>query len=157
MSEICVYLQVEPYLAQWYTHEQGGSQPVHPKRGSAESDLLEAFLRPLPEGELPDTGREANLAIAIPYFKRLDPRTNFYLPPVAKRALAHTLYTRFRVQLWEEMHRLENIPTEMSVLIYAWMEKHGIEDTESNFFLISKMYYRKRGIYAPNFKKKRLS
>lgn len=157
MSEICVYLRVEPYLAQWYTHEQGGSQPVRPKRGSAESDLLEAFLRPLPTGEQPETGKEANLAIAIPYFKHCDPRVRFFLPPQAKRVLGHTLYTRFRVQLWEEMHRLENVGVPIANLILAWMEKHGIEDTESNFFLISKMYYRKRGIYAPNFKKKRLS
>lgn len=157
MSEICVYLKVEPYLAQWYVHEQGGTSPVRPKRGSAESDILEAFLRPQPDGELPDTGQDSNLAISIPYFKHRDPRTNFYLPPVAKRALVHTLYTRFRVQLWEEMHRLENIPTEMSVLIYAWMEKHGIEDTENNFFLISKLYYRKRNTYKPTTIKKRLS
>lgn len=157
MSDICIYLKVEPYLAEWFTHEQGGTQPVHLRRGMVECDILEIFLRPLPKDEQPDTGQGANLAIALPYFKSCDPRSRSYLPPVASRVLARVIHARFRVQLWEELHRLENVGAQLSALIYAWMEKHGISDTESNFFLISKMYYRQRLTYAEHYGKKRLS
>ena len=41
MSQYTIYLDLEPYLAQWFIHEQGGEHPVTLTRGSAESDILE--------------------------------------------------------------------------------------------------------------------
>lgn len=44
MSNICIYLPLEDYLAQWFIHEQGGEVPVHLLRGSVESKLLQTYL-----------------------------------------------------------------------------------------------------------------
>ena len=46
-----VFLNLEPYLAQWLQHESGGEYPIKLKRGSAEADILECFLKPQPKEE----------------------------------------------------------------------------------------------------------
>lgn len=157
MSSYVVYLKVEPYLAQWFIHEQGGGYPVQLTRGSAESDILEVFLKRQPVGQPVDLGLDANLAIYIPTFKSRDPRIYNFLPPKSKKALAICIYRRFRVQLWEELHRLENVGVPISDLVYAFMEKHGIEDTPQNWETIRQMYFRKRKVYSDGYRNKNLS
>ena len=79
MSQFLLYFKFEPYLAQWFIHEMGGTSPVELPRGSVESDILQLFLNKQPE-DMPDEKREdANLVIAIPTFKHKDPRTYNYL------------------------------------------------------------------------------
>lgn len=146
--EFLIYLHLEPYLAEWYLHENENVEPVHLKRGSAESDIVELFLTKLPKDAVPDSEDDANVRIVIPYFRARDPMTYNYLPPRAKKALAKTIYTRFRVQLWEELHRLENTETFITDLIYAWMEKHGISCSPENCETIRQCYYRKRKTYS---------
>lgn len=141
-----VYLNLERYLAEWYIHESGGS-PVVLKKGSAESDVLECFLQKLPADKMPDTGKESNVTIKIPCFKYKDPRTYNYLPPLAKKALERTIYIRFRVQMWNELYKLDNTECCITDLIYAWMEKHGITPDEKNWENIRQMYLRKRNSY----------
>lgn len=144
--DIYVYLKLEKYLAEWYIHENGG-QPVVLKKGCAESDILELFLQKQPQDKPVDLGREANVSIRIPSYKWKDPRVYNYLPPKAKIALAHTIYTRFRVQLWRDLHRLDNTDAPVTDLIYAWMEAHGIEDDGKAWETIRQHYLRKRNSY----------
>lgn len=141
-----VYLKLENYLAEWYINECGGN-PCILKKGSAESDLLELFLQKQPADVPVDLGKEANVVIKIPVFKHHDPRTYNYLPPKAKQALARTIYVRFRVQLWQDLYKLEHTETPITDLIYAWMEAHGISDNEKNWENIRQMYLRKRNNY----------
>jgi hypothetical protein len=44
-----IFLTLEPYLAQWLRHENGGKYPIKMKRGSAEADILSLFLKPQPK------------------------------------------------------------------------------------------------------------
>ena len=44
MSDLCIYLPLEDYLAQWFVNEHGGERPVHLLRGSIESKALETYL-----------------------------------------------------------------------------------------------------------------
>ena len=61
MSQFLLYFKFEPYLAQWFIHEMGGTSPVELPRGSVESDILQLFLDKQPE-DMPDEKREdANL------------------------------------------------------------------------------------------------
>ena len=157
MSDFLIYLKFEPYLAPWFTHEMGGTSPVEIPRGSAESDILQLFLTKQPE-DVPDECREdANLIIAIPYFKRKDPRIYNYLPPKAVECLHKCIKNRFDVQLWNDLHQVHPKSKMLKELIEAWMECHGIEFDDTNWCTISKRYQRKREIYLKKKTKKMTS
>ena len=55
---------VEPYLKQWFIHEQGGEYPVSLVRGSVESCMLQLFLENK-KAETADIVDEKTLAIRI--------------------------------------------------------------------------------------------
>ena len=152
MSLLTIHVELEPYLAQWFIHEQGGEVPVKLTRGSAESDILELFLQkqlgPVPRKPMP-----YETPIYIPSFKHKDVRTYNYLPPRAMLALKKTIRTRFVIELWQDLHKFENIGKRNDELFYAWMEAHGIECTETNWCAISKIYYRKRKVYLAQKKR----
>lgn len=135
-------LKVPDYLKWWFVNEHGGNEPVNLIRGSHESNVIEHFLRKQPlkwEEE-----KEANLVINIPNFKSVDVRTYNYLPIRARAVLVSSIHTSFKVQLWEELHTLDNSRCEIMLLIEAFMEKHNIPDTEKNEVTIKQMYYRMR-------------
>ena len=146
MSNYTIHLDLEPYLAQWFIHEQGGEHPITLTRGSIESDILELFLTKQPMFVPPFAGKEAT-SVYIPTFKHKDVRTYNYLPPRASLALKKAIRTRFVIALWNDLYKFENIGKRNDELIYAWMEAHGIELNETNWCAISKIYYRKRKVY----------
>lgn len=154
MSNICVYLQnIEPYLKQWFIHEHGGEYPVSLVRGSVESCMLKQFIEKRNEEEATNID-ERTLAIYIPTFKDKDPRTYFYLPNRAKVALHKCIKNRFDIQMWQDLHQFSNLGLQIDDIIYAWMEKHGIEPTETNWNAIAKRYQRKRKAYLSYNSKK---
>lgn len=147
MSQICLYIPLEDYLAQWFIHEHGGEMPVHLTRGSVESKILEVYLTHRPEDQLPEIGGEGKLAIAIPSFRNRPPEVFNYLPQRALSSLLTIIRNRFDIQLWTDLHHFGKISKRQDELIYAWMEKHGIEMTETNWNAIAKRYQRQRTIY----------
>lgn len=147
MSRICLYIPLEDYLAQWLIHEHGGSVPVQFIRGSVESKILEVYLTHRPEDLLPEIGGEGKLAIAIPSFRNRPPEVFNYLPQRALSSLLTMIRNRFDIQLWNDLHNFGRISKRQDELIYAWMEKHGIEMTETNWNAIAKRYQRQRNIY----------
>ncbi len=147
MSRICLYIPLEDYLAQWLIHEHGGSVPVQFIRGSVESKILEVYLTHRPEDKLPEIGGEGKLAIAIPSFRNRPPEVFNYLPQRALSSLLTMIRNRFDIQLWNDLHNFGRISKRQDELIYAWMEKHGIEMTETNWNAIAKRYQRQRNIY----------
>ena len=148
MSNICIYLNnVEPYLKQWFIHEHGGEYPVSLVRGSAESNILKLFLTKRPADVLPELDNPDALAIYAPSFKKQDPRVYNYLPHSAKIALHQCIKNRFDVQMWHDLHQFGNVGKQNDELVYAWMDAHGIEQTERNWNAIVKRYQRKRNVY----------
>ncbi len=144
MSKYCIYLKLEPYLAQWFVHRHGGSLPVELRRGAPERDLLQLFLAKTPEGQLPELPEPDSVAIALPYFRDKDPRVYNHLPDQARAALAENIRVQFDVELWRDIHTFGNINRQQKTLLYAWMEAHGIECSGSNWDTIAKKYQRKR-------------
>ena len=142
-----VYIDLDPYLAQWFVHEQGGTVPVSLMRGSIERAILEQFLQRLPEGTTPRTARDGGLAIVIPQFKHKPPETYFYLPKRAEELLVSCIRNRFDIDMWTTLNRFVSVFRRMDELIYAFMEKNGIEMTEKNWNAIAKRYQRKRNSY----------
>lgn len=149
-----IYLKMEPYLAEWYIHENDGVHPIHLKRGSAESDIVSLFLTKRPKDVSPDLGKDANLSIIVPSFSYRNPEYYNYLSPRAKTALVKTIYNRFVVQLWQDLHKIENLSCILTDLIYVWMETHGITPTPENCETLRQCYYRKRKLYHDSVSRK---
>lgn len=144
MSDICVYLQVEPYLAEWIKASHG--DPVDMLKDSPESRLLKLFLEKQPAGVLPDNPADFNLAIKIPWYKEKDPRVYFYLSEKAKELIAECYQTLFIQNMWRELGNLHECNCSLTSLIYAWLDKHGI--SEEHWETIRQKYYRIRKKYS---------
>ena len=118
-----LYIELEDYLAQWFRHEQGGTDPVRLTRGSIESGLLEQFLQTPPPDYVPDFGGDGKLAIELPNFRNKDTRSYYYLPPKARDALVACIRNRFDISMWQSLHRFASVSQRQDHLIYAFMEK----------------------------------
>ena len=144
--KLVIHLQMEPYLVQWLKHEHG-TDPVEFPKNSAEYDIFEIYLIRKPTFALPNEPGENTVPIAIPYFKSKDVRGKYYLPKSARNSLKRCIRTRFVIQLWSDLFRFGYIGTGKQDLIWAWMENHGIEATDTNWSTIAKIYDRKRRAY----------
>jgi hypothetical protein len=143
MSEYNVYLRVPEYLADWITNTFGN--PVILVKDGPESRLLNEQICKTPLNKKPDTGEGSNISIPIPFFKGKHPETYNYIHKSGKKALMESFYTLLRKNLMEEVGSLENGNCKMATLIYAFMEKHGIE--ERHWYTVSQIYYRTRKKY----------
>jgi hypothetical protein len=154
MAEIFyLYVNIDPYLAQWFIHECGGETPVKLIRGSIEYIWLETFLRCTPKDEKPRLANENTLTILLPNFRSKDTRYYNYLSEDAEKIFVSIIRNRFDICMWNELHRFGNLVTRLDGIIYSFMDYHGIEHTETNWNAISKRYQRKRNIYLTNLKK----
>lgn len=131
MSEVLIHLKLDNYLAQWLINESGGV-PVVFKKHSVENDILYCNLKERPLFGRKDKPGEGKLPIALPYFKDRDPRKYCFLSKPARLALTECIRSRFVLELWKDLHRFGNIGKRKQDLIWAWMDTHGIEATETN-------------------------
>lgn len=161
MSQICIYLELEDYLSQWFIHEQGGEVPVKLIRGSIESKLLQTFLSRRPNSVLPDCGGKGETPIAIPTFRNRPPEVYNYFPLHAAKSMHCAIRERFDIQIFLDLYTFDNLVKPKSDLLLAWMEKHGIEPNDKNSNAVFKRYQRQRGVYKrcqwskENYKKKK--
>lgn len=146
MAVQVLHLDIEDYLAQWLIHDQGGENPIKLKRGSVEKLILEQFLQPLSDSP-EETASNGGVDIIIPNLPFRTAPQGYFLPPKATAALVRCIRNRFDVVLWDALHRVSPYFQRQDELIYAFMEKHGIELTEQNWNAIAKRYQRKRTYY----------
>lgn len=145
MSRFSVFIKAPDYLDQWMRHEYWDeeSQRVVFPRCSAPRAVLQSLLRKPPVGfRQGDTS--GLLPVEVPSFKGLNPATFNYLSPSAQSALVSSCKKLFQATLFEELHHLFNHDVQISDIIYAFMERHGIENTERNWETIRQMYSRMR-------------
>ena len=144
-----LYLKVQPYLAAFLKNAYG--DPVEVDRDSPESRIIREYISKTPSGEAPDVGADSNLRIRIPFFKEADPRIYNYMGKAAKKTLIESFDQLIEKCMIKEIGSLENCRRgKISSLIYAWMEKHGVPDNDTNWYTISQKYYRLRKKYLQN-------
>ena len=148
MNRFLIYIPLEEYLAQWFINDQGGENPVRLTRGSVEAKILEVYLMKRPEDTDPDIDTIGKVAIAIPEFRNRPPEYYNHLPKFAISSLQNVIRQRFDISLWKDLNGFGNIiRNRQDELIYAWMEKNGIELNEKNWNAIAKRYQRQRNVY----------
>ncbi len=144
MNKISIYLKTDDYLAEWINHTFGN--PVQLIHGSPEMRVLNELVSKRPKFNVYDIPKEeSNVTIPIPYFKGKNPETYNYLYKSGRKALEESFRTLFIKNLMEEVGALENHNVKISTLIYAYMEKHGID--EKHWDTVSQIYYRTRKKY----------
>lgn len=162
-EQICIYLSLPPYLAQWFANEchqiqhrdedtisHDVYQPLQPitlPRGSQESLILHCFLQKQPNNRPHSTITDCNTAIIIPQYRDKDAHTYNYLGKFGTQKLIDAIRNRFQVNLWEELHTFKNALSRQDNTIFAFMEAHGIECNETNWNAIAKIYQRQRSVY----------
>lgn len=145
-----VFITLEPYLAQWLIHQTGGQQLIRMKKGSVENAVLQLLVTKPPKDKdwrpqlKPEPGQ---VEIVLPYNHFKNIRYNFYLPKKAELLLHQILRNRFKVQLWNDLHKVSNVNKQKDGIISKWMEDHGIEDNDKNWNTIAKILQRTKKIY----------
>lgn len=148
------FLTLEPYLMQWLVNENGGTIPVELKRGTIEARYVELNLKKQPVDAVPQLVAKPNqVPVALRWYKSTDIRTYNYLPEKACAALKDIIRNRFIIQLWEEVHAFENCHIRQDLRLMAFMEKHGIQNDDTNYNTIHKIYQRQRDAYRKQIKR----
>ena len=137
-----IYLDLEPYLAQWFIHDSGGTQPIVLRKNSVERRVLDVYLLKLPPGARPNLKEDSNVEIVLPVNRAKPPKNYNSLSRRGMDILKRTLRDRFVIELWTDLHRYGYIGRRRDELNYAWMEAHGIEITDTNWNTIAKIYIR---------------
>lgn len=145
MSKYSVFLKTPDYLAQWLRHEFWNDETgrVEFARGSAPRAVIQSlvtrrpadYVQPCTDGLLP---------VEIPTFKGVNPAVYNHLTEQGKKALVSTCKRMFQAMLWQELNPLFDHDVMTTDVIYAFMERHGIEREERNWETIRQMYARLR-------------
>lgn len=155
MSQFTVHIPMDGYLAQWFINERGGGVPVSLAYGSIESKILEVYLIKQPQGVAPDLGGEGKVAVYIPTFRNRPAEFYNYLPKSAVSAFVDAVRHRFDIALWNDLHPFVKLGlNRLDELIYAWLEKNGMEMTEANWNAVAKRFQRQRKLYRDRLCKK---
>jgi hypothetical protein len=96
------------------------------------------------------------MVIQIPSFRHRDPQIYNYLRQSARDLLYECIRRRFKIALWRDVHNLDTAFTRKDLAIQAWMEHHGIEDTETNYFAVLKVYDRADAAYRKSESRKKM-
>lgn len=147
MNRFLIHLELEAYLRQWLIHDSGGQQPIRFKKLSIENKILLSGLIQQREGVAPSMPGADTVAIEIPCFREKPPSTYNYLPRKAMHELKKVIRNRFQITFWSDIHQARYIGKRRDNLILAWMTSNGIEQTDTNYNTLAKMYQRQSGIY----------
>ncbi|MBR3650700.1 MAG: hypothetical protein IKN52_10650, partial [Victivallales bacterium] len=101
--------------------------------------------------------QDATIAIVIPSFPYKPVEYYNYVPRIGLEHLADTIRNRFQVELFDDIHEARRITpkTRIDLLVQAWMEDHCIEDDDTNFRTLLKIYQRRRDAYRKTVKSKK--
>lgn len=145
------------YLAQWLGWKGQPGECVTFRHNSVEDKMLRCFLTDRPAVEAcphPGAATDVEVHIALPDLK-LGPYTPDYLPASARKLLLEHLRARFDVELNRDLLPFMAMKARMDDLLYAWMEKKGIEASERNYLAVQKRYDRQRRLYNDRRRKKK--
>jgi hypothetical protein len=147
MSKNTIYLNCPDYLAQWLKHEfwSDEEQRVKFPRGSAEHVIMQLFICKRRCAVQPSTA--GLLPVEVPQVPRMNPSVYCDVTEAGKQTIISTAKRRFKKQMWEELHVIMTHDVQITDLIYAYLEKVGIETNRKNWETVRQMYARMRKVY----------
>lgn len=145
MSNYCIYIKVPTYLDQWLRHDYWNpvAGRVEFERGSNLHSILSTFLRKKPLGYDPGDVSQL-LPVEVPTFKGMNPDQHNYLGTEGQKALISAIKRNFKTLIDRELSVFYSADVTIIDIIYAFMEKHGIDPDPRNHEAIRQMYKRQR-------------
>ncbi|MCR4602464.1 MAG: hypothetical protein K5683_02875 [Prevotella sp.] len=147
MSQVCIYLKLKPFVAQYLHHHFG--DPVRFEPQSVLNARIVAVLQSK-RGHEPEVATEGMTAVCIPYSKQKDPANWNYVSQNGKRFIIELIDALFLNNLWSEMYEMVGDEKRIQSAAYAWCEMHGIDiehaDTIRMKFYRERIKLLKRGI-----------
>lgn len=144
MSQFCIYIKLQPFVAQFLTHSLGN--PIAFPSQSVENATIHIFIDRLPADRLPDVAEEGLTAVRIPDSKTKPAATFNYMSPRGKNAIVECCDLLFNRCLWVELGDMSALGCKTMTVIYAWCEKHGIDVDYA--YTIRQRWYRLRDSYT---------
>ncbi len=146
MSQLSIYISLPQYLDQWLRSEYWNpdTRRVEFPRGSAPRAILQSCLTKIPSGALTHIPSKGEIPIEVPTFRGINPRVFCHLPDRGRKALVSCLKKYFAAVVWQELHPLLSHDVQITDVVYAFLDRHGIEPTPQNWETVRQMYYRMR-------------
>ncbi len=146
MSQFSIYISVPDYLHQWLKNEYWNPETARVEfpRGSAPRAVMQSLLSKCPRVDISYHDHSGEIPVEVPTFKGINPRLYNHLPEAGKKALVSTIKRMFHHMMWRELSPLFTHDVQITDVIYAFMDRHGIERTEKNWETIRQMYHRMR-------------
>lgn len=146
MPIFLIYLQLEPYLRDWFVKRHGGNTPVRLIRGSIESKRLRLLLETPPDNYIPQPQPEDRLSVVVPAFPGKDYRYHNYLSPTSQIAMVNTIRDIFDMELHDFYTKSYVKGARIDYMIEAWMDKNGIAYNDTSYNAVKKRLDRIRNI-----------
>lgn len=145
MSKYTVFIKFPDYMAQWLRHDYWNEEEgrvVFPK-GSAPRAVMLTVLRRAPQFYSP-VKRDGALPVEVPSAKGLRASEFNYLTPRGMSSLVSACRRMIQMLIFKELSPLFYHEIQITDAVYDFMDKHGIEPSETNWETIRQMYYRIR-------------
>lgn len=146
MSHFLIYLQLEPYLRDWFVRRHGGNEPVRLIRGSIESKRLKLLLDTPPKDYIPQRPTAGELSVIVPAYPGKDYRYYNYLSPSSQTAMVRTIRDIFDMELHDFYSKSYAKGARVDYMIDAWMEMKGIAYNDTNYNAVKKRLDRIRNM-----------
>ncbi len=145
MSKYTIFLRLPAYLDQWCRSEfwNNDTNRVEFPRGSAPRAVMQALLCRDHRIDL-HADNTGLLPVEVPTYKGINPQAYRHLSDKGKKALVSCLKKYFASVMWQELHPLLSHDIQITEVVYAFLDRHGIDPTPQNWETVRQMYYRMR-------------
>jgi len=161
-----VYIDLPPYLVQWYKHALDCPKTIRLPRNSVETSSIFVHLRKRLKDEMdPEPMTDSYVEIEIPKFRDIDWERYCMLTEEGYISLKRIIRARFKDAVYRDLFPLivyqrnlttDELKAEKQEIITRWMKISGIEENETNFRSVLKVFdrlranFRERAIYGVN-------
>ncbi len=156
MKDICVYVKVERYIAQWLAATMG--LPVRFPPQSFENEVLRRLLTVCPKNVEPRLPGDGDVAIVIPDSSTRPPEYYNYLGRRSEQMMRTVIDSLFRLHLWWGCVHLIATPGELNAGLDAWCASVGIsldnrEAVRQKFYRMRRKYESQQIILGKKYRK----
>ena len=145
MSKPVIHIPLHSYLLDWFLFNNGGIQPIVPKRNTQIAMILTGYVTRKPRGWKYKKNMDGCVGFAIPQIHGKWAATWCYLPEEHVKRIQKIIRAQFCDQLFHTIRKdLTNPQKKITKMefIYRFMKKNHIEESDRNYFAIDKIYSR---------------
>ncbi len=148
MSDILIYIKLPLYEREWCEYHFG--RPCEFPSHTNLNHVIRHFSRKRPDGVLPETQQEGELAICLMGSRSKKPEIYNYITKHGKAAIAEAIDDIFVMHMWEDLTDIGCRSVKLSKLVMDWMENNGISMKGNNYENLRMKFQRIKDAYKKN-------